>query len=365
MHLYIITKAKTAFNFKSRTVTLLILFSVIMVFSPIIIRLSSFPDLHLAAQKLTYTFFLWMALVFLLSCLLITIDFCRLFSKALKRFLRLDLSRFIPSSRFLFITSFSLAIMLVVYGSFEAKDIRTEKVTISSSKLPESMDKLTIVHVSDVHLGLIIREKRLEKIIELIKQAKPDILMATGDIVDGQINHHLKLIEPFREITPRYGKYAIAGNHEFYVGIEQAVDFMEKAGFIMLRGRGVTVEGLINVAGVDDPAAKNFSDARIATEREVLSALPRDKFTIFLKHRPDIKADYIGLFDLQLSGHSHKGQIFPFSIATKLYYEVHAGLAKVSNDSYLYVSRGAGTSGPPIRILSPPEITVIEVLRKP
>jgi len=103
---------------------------------------------------------------------------------------------------------------------------------------------------------------------------------------------------------------------------------------------------------------------RNVSEKELLSRFSREKFTLLLKHRPLVDEDAIGLFDLQLSGHAHKGQIFPFSIITKLIYPNHAGLLKLEKNSRLYVSRGSGTWGPPIRFLSPPEVTLIELVHE-
>jgi predicted MPP superfamily phosphohydrolase len=95
-----------------------------------------------------------------------------------------------------------------------------------------------------------------------------------------------------------------------------------------------------------------------------LSSLPEDRFTLLLKHQPIIDAGAVGLFDLQLSGHTHKGQIFPFNLVTRLFYKRHAGLSKIQENAFLYVSRGSGTWGPPARFLSPPEVTLIELVRK-
>lgn len=365
MHGYIVIRTRSSLNLKSKTTAVLIILSVVMIAMPIFVRISSSLGLDFSVHELTYVSFLWMGFVFLFFCTLITYDFYKLLPKVCRYLFKMDLSFLILSPRVSFVSVLVLTIMLLIYGHFEANDVRIEKITISTPKIPEWSNKLRIVQISDVHIGPIVREKRLNKIIEIVKKAEPDILVATGDIVDGQINNHPQLIEPFKEINPRYGKYSVAGNHEFYVGIEQSVDFMQKAGFRVLRGEGITVEGLINIAGVDDPAVKNYSSSKVISENEVLSKLPKDKFTILLKHRPDIKADYIGLFDLQLSGHTHKGQIFPISLITMFYYQVHTGFAKLPNNSYLYVSRGSGTSGPPIRILSPPEVTVIDIVYEP
>ncbi len=365
MHVYAVYRAKSAFKFKTKIFILLMLFSIIMVIIPIIIRMSHLSDFHLLKQEMTYYSFLWMGFIVLLCSNLLIYDICRLLLNGCRRLLQKDLSKFILPGSYGFITCLFMSIMLLIYGHFEAQNIVTEKITIYTKKLPESVNKLTIVQISDVHLGHIVREKRLDKIIEKVVKSEPDILVATGDIVDGQINHNLELIEPFNRFNPKYGKYAVAGNHEFYVGIDQAVDFMQKAGFKVLRGEWVSTAGMINIAGVDDPIAANFSSTKAISEKELLLSLPRDKFTILLKHRPDVKPDSLGLFDLQLSGHTHKGQLIPFNLITKLYYPVHAGYAKLPNNSSLYVNRGAGTTAPPIRILSPPEITIIELVRTP
>ncbi|GAB4543984.1 MAG: hypothetical protein Fur0020_13450 [Thermodesulfovibrionia bacterium] len=242
-------------------------------------------------------------------------------------------------------------------------DVRTEVVTIRTNKLPDGIDRLRIVQLSDVHLGLIIRDGRLRRILDEVKRAVPDILVSTGDLVDGQMNELYGMDKILSEIKPKYGKFAITGNHEFYAGIKHAIDFTERSGFMVLRDEGLTVNGIINIVGVDDPAGKYYGISQRVTERGLLSSLPRDRFTVLLKHRPMVDKDALGLFDLQLSGHTHKGQIFPFSIITKLYYPVDAGSLRIMDNSYLYVSRGAGTWGPPIRFLSPPEVSVIDLIR--
>jgi predicted MPP superfamily phosphohydrolase len=120
----------------------------------------------------------------------------------------------------------------------------------------------------------------------------------------------------------------------------------------------------MNIAGVDDPA-RPYRTLKNDFEKALLSTLPRDGFTLYLKHQPVIDPSTLGLFDLQLSGHTHKGQIFPFNLATKLFYSMHSGLTELGKGSLLYVSRGSGTWGPPVRFLSPPEVTLIELTGYP
>jgi predicted MPP superfamily phosphohydrolase len=116
--------------------------------------------------------------------------------------------------------------------------------------------------------------------------------------------------------------------------------------------------------GVDDPSGPGYGSS-ITGEKAVLSSASKGKFTLFLKHRPVVDEESAGLFDLQLSGHVHDGQIFPFRLITRLFYPFIAGLYHLRPGSALYVSRGSGTWGPPIRVLAPPEVTVIELFRPP
>jgi len=115
------------------------------------------------------------------------------------------------------------------------------------------------------------------------------------------------------------------------------------------------------VVGLDDPAAGRFGSFNDA-EQLLLSAAPRDRFVMLLKHRPVVNKESIGKFDLQLSGHVHKGQIAPFNLLTWIQFPVRAGLNRLPHNSYLYVNRGTGTWGPPMRFLAPPEVTVIDLL---
>jgi uncharacterized protein len=132
----------------------------------------------------------------------------------------------------------------------------------------------------------------------------------------------------------------------------------------MLRGEARVVPGLINIAGVDDPTGNRFGGARSVSEKDLLSSLPRERFTLLLKHRPLVAEDAVGLFDLQLSGHAHKGQIFPATLLVEALYPIGAGFLRLEKGSCLYVSSGAGTWGPPIRFLASPEVTVIELVHE-
>ncbi len=247
-------------------------------------------------------------------------------------------------------------IALCAYGIQEAKQIRISHLTIESDKLKKETGSVRIVQISDVHLGLMAGEKQLKQLIERIKSLKPDMLVCTGDLVDGNPHKLLPLSGLFQSIAPKYGKYAVTGNHEYYNGLEESLTFLKMSGFTVLRGDVRRIEPGITIVGVDDPTV-----VYPQSETALLSSVKQRNFTILLKHRPSVAQESLGLFDLQLSGHTHGGQIFPFGFLVAIQYPFMKGYHELDNKSKIYTNRGAGTWGPQMRILSPPEITLIEI----
>lgn len=362
LHLYAFLKIRRALTFGAGVTVALVLFMAIMIFAPVIVRISERFGFEFLAQLLAYIGYTWMGLLLIFVSVAFALDIFQMLLHIGSLILQADLSGITLSNRHIFFISLLFSSVITTYGYFEAIAIRTELVTFRTHKIPEEVGRLRIVQISDVHLGLMVGEKRLERILDQVKSANPDILVSTGDLVDGQMDNLSNLANMLREIPAKYGKFAITGNHEFYAGLARSLDFTEKAGFTILRGEGLSVSGLLNIAGVDDATGKHYGIWREVSEAALLSRFPREKFTLLLKHRPQVDKDALGLFDLQLSGHAHKGQIFPFSLITMLYYPTHAGLLKLDKNSWLYVSRGSGTWGPPIRFLSPPEVTLIELV---
>jgi predicted MPP superfamily phosphohydrolase len=364
LHFYGFLKAKQALNFGTGVTIVLIIFMIIMVFAPVLVRISERSGFETLARFLAFIGYTWMGLLFLFVSASLALDFYRLFLYIFKLLLQADLARITLLPRHSFILALFLSVISTIYGAFEAGLIRTERLIIRTPKISAAIGSLKIVQISDVHLGLIVSENRLEKILKQIKAANPDILVSTGDLVDGQTDNLSGLAKKFRDIQPRFGKFAITGNHEFYAGLDRTSDFTEKAGFTILRGEGLSVSELLNIAGVDDIAGKSYGLMKQVSEKALLSQYPREQFTLLLKHRPWVDEDALGLFDLQLSGHTHKGQIFPFGLITKLFYPNHTGLLPLKKKSILYVNRGTGTWGPPVRFLASPEVTVIELVHE-
>lgn len=361
LHFYAFMKAKKALVLGTGPLIFLGLFMVAMVLSPIIVRTAENLGLEQVAKITAYIGYSWMGLLFLFVSASLILDAFRL----LLHFARIasdkNLAILALSAHHAFLAALSLALLAGVYGFVDALNIRTEHVTLSTAKLAETERPIRIAQISDVHLGVIVREYRLGRILAEVRAASPDLFVSTGDLVDGQTDNLAGAMEMLRDIQPRYGKFAVMGNHEFYAGTDLSMEFMAGAGFTVLRGEGATVSDLFNIAGVDDPAGRGFSLRGRSDEKAVLSELPPDKFTVLLKHRPLVDKNALGLFDLQLSGHVHKGQIFPFSLIVRLFFPLISGLYELPSGSTLYVNRGSGTWGPPMRVFSPPEVTIIDI----
>jgi predicted MPP superfamily phosphohydrolase len=362
LHFYALIKIRTAFTPGILAIALLVLFMFGMILAPVGVRLTEKAGLETIARLLSHIGYTWMGVIFLFFASGIFIDMYRLLLHVANVMFDGALSRFTLTYRRYVVIALAVTAAIAAYAYFEALHIRTERITIVTPKLPAHASPLRIVQISDVHLGLIVREARLARMLEKVKEASPDILVSTGDLADGQINNLETVLEPLKNITPRYGKFAITGNHEFYAGLSQALDFTRRSGFTMLRDATVRIGDILTITGVDDPAGAGYRKSDGLRERALLGSLPQGVFRVLLKHRPDVDEKSTGLFDLQLSGHVHKGQIFPFFLVVRMFYPFVEGSHRVGVDAMLHVNRGSGTWGPPMRFLAPPEITVIDVV---
>ncbi len=338
------------------------LFIFVMILSPAVCRILEKSGHESSAKLAEFVAFYWMGFIFLGFAGSFVMGLCdtlimgiRLVTRSYPPFL----SGKIPAAVMLGIIT-----TMFIYGIFEARNMKIEHLQIATDKL--NIDSLKIVLVSDIHVGISVSTEKLKIITNHIQSLSPDILVCTGDLVDSSLDHLPELADLFQPIRPIYGKYAITGNHEYYVGISRSLEFMERAGFKVLRGEAVSLslpgdgnEKLINIVGVDDHEMPGSSH-----EVALLSSVQNGLFTLFLRHKPVISEKTIGMFDLQLSGHTHGGQIFPFHFIVSGVFPFFKGYYPLEQGSSLYVSRETGTWGPQIRIFSPPEITVIELVNR-
>ena len=356
MHLFVFWHAKVLLPDRWLVLVPAIVFLALMVVSPIAVRLleknGSFQSAHWVAN----VGYWWMGFLFLSFCGLLLLRALGLLVRVTSAAFSSTIPALVGPTPILAV--FGVALALCVYGHFEARSIRIERVRIETTKLPVEVERLKIAQISDVHLGILVREKRLQLILDRVREEAPDLLVSTGDFVDGQMDHLNGLSELFRDIRPRFGKYAVTGNHEFYAGLNQSLEFTRQCGFTVLRGEQRSPGDVISVVGIDFREMGSLTD-----QMSLLTSTRRDLFTLFLKHEPVVAPASHGLFDLQLSGHVHRGQIFPFNLVTGFVYPMQNGSHNLPGGSRLHTNRGSGTWGPPMRVFSPPEVTIIELVR--
>jgi len=362
LHFYAFMKVHRAVALTRGTGVALACFMLFMIFCPLLVRALERSRIEALSKILAFAAFVWMGFLFLFVTAALLIDLYRLILTIGVHLFHGRPDRWVPSARVVFFGALVASLLGTSYGCLEAVMIRERHITIRTPKIPQELGKLRIVQLSDIHLGRIVGEWRLENILAKVRKAKPDILVSTGDLVDGQMDNVSGLAEMFRRIHTPYGKFAVTGNHEFDAGLDRSIHFTKAAGFSILRGTGVHIGNVIFIAGVDDDAGHRYGPFEGSREAELLSHVPADRFAVILKHRPHMDRKGGRHFDLQLSGHTHGGQMFPFSLIIKMLYPIDAGLLKQKDGGYLYVSRGTGTWGPPIRFLAPPEITIIDLV---
>lgn len=233
-----------------------------------------------------------------------------------------------------------------------------KEVRIDMQNLPNELSGFTVIQLSDLQLSRLKDVKRLESLVETVNEQNPDLIVITGDIMDEPVGVLPEFVNPLKKLSAVHGVIAVPGNHEHYAGMENFKKMASLTGMTILNNQSTLVAGAIKVVGLDDPAGRNYKDAR-----EILKTLLADgameKPVIFLSHRPHYFEEAAGLgVDLQLAGHTHCGQIPPFDLLARLYYKYPYGLYK-SGTSYIYTTCGSWTWGPPMRFLSRSEIVKI------
>ncbi|WP_346123886.1 metallophosphoesterase [Micromonospora coerulea] len=239
-----------------------------------------------------------------------------------------------------------------------------DRVRIPLAKLPRSMDGLRIATVSDIHLGPLRGRAHTERIVEMINRLDADLVAVVGDLVDGSVAELGEAAEPLRDLRSRYGSFFVTGNHEYYSGVEEWVREVDRLGLRVLQNERQEIRargGVLDLAGVNDVTAAGTGLAAPADYAAALGDRDPSRPVVLLAHQP-VAAHEAAKFgvDLQLSGHTHGGQIVPFNYLVKLQQPVVSGLGEVDGTK-VYVTNGAGFWGPPVRVGANPQITLVEL----
>ena len=303
----------------------------------------------------------WLAMFFYFLLIVVVIDLVRLINHWFP-FFQLITDNYVKLKQVTFFVSIGIVLVTVLYGYINACSFRVRKLDLTIAK-QTNMKKMNIVAVSDIHLGTIVGRKRFYKIVNKINELNPDLILLPGDIVDENLAPVIRknLGEALLHLKSKFGVYAITGNHEYIGGVESAVNYLEQHGVTLLRDSVVKVIDSIYIVGREDRSIRQFNGKHRKKLVELMRNVDKNFPVILMDHQPFglNEAEENG-FDLQLSGHSHHGQLWPINFITNAVYEKSWGYLK-KGSTHIYVSCGVGTWGPPVRIGSRPEILHIVV----
>ncbi|MCC7431514.1 metallophosphoesterase, partial [bacterium] len=277
-----------------------------------------------------------------------------------------------PERRRFLLYSMNLGILglsgtLAGYGLFEARKRQNlVEIEVPIENLPESLEGFRIVQFTDLHVSATIKRNFVEMVVKQINLLKPDVIVCTGDLVDGSVDYLKNDVEPLQNLKSRYGSYFVTGNHEYYSGVESWIDEIKGLGFTVLHNENKIINhkgGKILLAGVTDFNGGNFSPNHASNPNQAIQSNSQSDAKILLAHQPRsiFEAEKAG-FDLQISGHTHGGQFFPWNFFVTLQQPFVSGLNKLEK-TWVYVSCGTGYWGPPLRVGAPSEITLIKLTK--
>ncbi|MFE5594357.1 metallophosphoesterase [Streptomyces sp. NPDC056549] len=274
-----------------------------------------------------------------------------------------DVSRRLFVARAVGGSAAAVALGTVGYGTYGVlRGPRVKRVTVPLAKIPRAAHGYRIAVVSDIHLGPILGRAHTQRIVDTINATQPDLIAVVGDLVDGTVENLGPAAEPLARLRARHGSFFVTGNHEYFSGADAWVDHVRELGLHPLRNARVEIPAGFDLAGVDDVAGE--SEGHGPDFVRALGDRDRARAAVLLAHQPIVVHDAVrhGV-DLQLSGHTHGGQLWPGNYLAELANPTVAGLERYG-DTQLYVSRGAGAWGPPVRVGAPSDITIVELASK-
>ncbi|MEU5696084.1 metallophosphoesterase [Actinosynnema sp. NPDC020468] len=317
-----------------------------------------------AGSVVAWPGYLWLALAFYLALALAVLEVPRVLLQRRTAPEDPDRRRFIARS--IAVAGGVAATGVVGYGMTEALgEPRLKRVPIVLPKLDPKLTGYRIAVVSDIHLGPLLGRAHTERIVRLINGVEADLVAIVGDLVDGTVEELGEAAAPLRDLVSTHGSFFVTGNHEYYSGAQPWLAELERLGVHPLRNERVAVEragARFDLAGVNDVTGAGFADG--PDFAKALDGRDASRPVVLLAHQP-VQAHEAARHgvDLQLSGHTHGGQMFPFHLAVGLQQPVRSGLATVDGMP-VYVSNGAGFWGPPVRVGAPPDVTVVELRHK-
>lgn len=322
------------------------------------IHLSVFSDILIWIGAIWFAFMLYFFLSFLL------LDFLRLLDYLFGVFpsvITKNISRIYHLVGLLIIVGISLTVLL---GFINSRIITVKHLDINIKKSAGNLSELKVTMFSDLHLGSMIGKKFAQKVVYKVNEQQPDIILIPGDIIDEDIEPVLRdgICEELQKLKSKYGVFAITGNHEYIGDAEKAVEYLSKNGINVLRDSSLLINNSFYLLGREDRSKRQFTGEYRKPLSDLMKDIDANLPIILMDHQPFKleEADKAGV-DLQLSGHTHHGQLWPINYITEKIYELSWGY-KQKNSTHYYVSCGLGGWGPPVRLGSRPEIVNINLV---
>ncbi|MEI6092842.1 MAG: metallophosphoesterase [bacterium] len=252
-------------------------------------------------------------------------------------------------------TALFLVVLISVYSFINESKTKIKEVTLPTTERTTAFKGMTVVQLSDLHLGIIKNEHWLNELVEKVNSLNPDIIVITGDILDDRAMFDEKYSNVLKQLKSKYGIFACLGNHEYYAGKDRAIKFISNSNIKLLINSSALVNNKIYIVGVDDKQGLSFGSEGPDIEK-AMTSVDRNKYTILLSHNPSYyKVASSFAVDLMLSGHVHAGQIPPIEFLVTFIYKHSYGLYK-NGKGLAYTTSGTGTWGPPMRFLNSSEI---------
>lgn len=312
-----------------------------------------------------YVGFSWMGLVFFLLVLLVAVDVGSLLHRLLG-FLTDNRPPADPERRLTIarMAAGAVAVIAAMLGAEALRsglnDLMVREVRVPLARLPKPLSGTTIVQITDLHVGPTLGREFVAEVVRRVNALEPDVVAITGDLVDGSVRQLRESVAPLAKLRAKYGVYFVTGNHEYYSGVEHWCKELERLGIRVLRNQRVSigdVDHSFDLAGIDDFTASQFG--RPPNLKGALAGRDDSRELVLLAHQPRAihEAERLGV-GLQLSGHTHGGQLWPWRYMVRLQQPVVSGLARIGR-AFVYVSNGTGYWGPPMRLGAPAEITKV------
>jgi len=313
----------------------------------------------------------WMGMGFLLTVAFLAVDLLRLASTgltALWAWLSPAEGGDVDEGRRLFLAqgmSGTAALVAAGAGGIGLRqglgDVEVKEVPVRLERLPRELSGLTIAQLTDIHIGPLIGRRFVEQVVEKTNAIRPDVVVITGDLVDGRVEELGDHAAPLAKLQARYGVYFVTGNHEYYSGVEPWIEQLRRMGIRVLRNERVSIgdAASFDLAGIDDAFSGKYPGHGPDLDRAVAGRDP-ERELVLIAHQPRAVFDAARLgVGLQLSGHTHGGQIWPFGMFVPLAQPYVSGLHRHGDLTQIYVSQGTGFWGPPMRLGAPAEITKV------